>query len=239
MFLDRYGPNGTFWATNPSLNQANTAIHTIELYNEPYFNSGSDYDPTDYAHLVKAADIAATGVDASVTVLIPAEMAGTDTSSGWVWWVNALYAAEPDLNKYFTAVAMHDYGNDTTNLSPMVTGQAYPNFGRTLRIWNLRRQFVMHGAVMKPFWITEMGWSTCSGDPDCVTPAQQNTNMQTFLTDVNTVWSGFVRAVFPYDYQDGATDPTAILDGYGLVELDGSAKPSLATFEQEETLAGS
>ncbi len=237
-FLARYGANGSFWAQNPSLGAA-SAVDAIEIYNEPYFNSGSDYNPAAYAQVVKAAGAAAHAVDPGVQVLMGAEMQSSrDAQGDWQWWVDALYAAVPDLNNYFDAVAMHDYGDQLSNLQPVVPGQPYPNFGNVMRISDLRQEFVNHGAADKPFWLTETGWSTCSGDASCVSDSQQATDYSILFGDVNKTWRGFVQAVFAYSYQDGAEQPTGIQDGYGLVNLDGSAKPALSVFQQEEAFAG-
>jgi hypothetical protein len=154
-----------------------------------------------------------------------------DANGNWQWWTDAMYQAVPDLNNYFDGVAMHDYGHDTTTLRPIVPGQPYPNYGRTRRIENLRHQFVAHGAADKPFWITEIGWSTCSARTvDCVSPGQQADNLARYLSDVHGRWSGWVQAVFVYQYSDGASNPTSVQDGYGLTQLDGTPKPALDVF---------
>jgi hypothetical protein len=230
--IGRYGTNGSFWAQNPTLK--GSAIGTWELWNEPYLGSGDngDYDPGAYARLVKAAAIAGRAVDPKAKFLMAAEMqSARDANGDWQWWVDALYQAVPDLNNYFNGVAMHDYGNDVTTLNPMVTGQAYNNYGHMLRIENLRQQFVNHNAAGKPFWITEIGWSTCTdGNTDCVTPAKQATNLQTLFNDIHNNWSSWVQAAFVYNYGDGS-DPTTIQDAYGLTNLNGSAKPALAVLQ--------
>jgi hypothetical protein len=236
--VGRYGTNGTFWQQYPSLKAS--AIQTWEIWNEPYLGSGDDgnYDPAAYANLVRASAIAGRAVDPNAKFLMAAEMqSALDAQGQWQWWVDALYQAVPDLNNYFDGVAMHDYGNDTTTLNPIVYGQPYPNDGHILRIEDLRQQFIGHGAADKPFWITEAGWSTCDDDPGCVTDAQQAANYNTMFQDINTTWSGFVQAIFVYRYGDGS-QPTTMQDGYGLTNLDGSAKPALAVFEQEQSLAG-
>ena len=38
------------------------------------------------------------------------------------WWVDSLYRAMPNLNRYFDGVAMHDYGSDATHLAPIRAG---------------------------------------------------------------------------------------------------------------------
>jgi hypothetical protein len=235
--VGRYGSGGSLWAQNPALN--GSAVTAWELWNEPYLGSGDDgvYDPGRYARLVKAAGAAAHAADPSADVLLEAEMQSAMTNGAWQWWANALYQAVPNLNSYFDGVAMHDYGNDTRTLSPMVPGQPYQNYGRMLRIENLRRQFVNHGASAKPFWITEAGWSTCSDGSGCVTPAQQATNLSTLFGDVRGVWSNWVQAVFVYRYGDGA-QPSTVQDAYGLTQLNGTPKPALSVFRSAVQGAG-
>ncbi len=237
-FVGRYGANGTFWTQNPTL--SGSAVQVYELYNEPYFNSGNDYNPAAYANLIKAASTAGKAVDPTAKFLIEADMqSAQNAATNWIWWVDALYAAVPNLNNYFDGIAMHDYGDDTTNLNPIIPNQPYPNFGHILRILDLRQQFTNHGAANKPFWIMEAGWSTCTGgDTDCVTDAQQAANLSTMFGYINTSWSSFVQAIFIYSFQDGS-NPTQIGDAYGLTTLAGTAKPALAVFQHEETLAGS
>jgi hypothetical protein len=231
--VNRYGPHGSFWAAHPRL--IGSAIPTFEFWNEPFFDSGDngDYDPARYANLVKAAAIAGRAADPSAKFLIAAEMqSARDANGNWVWWVEALYRAVPNLGDYFDGVAMHDYGADTTTLNPIIFGQPYNNYGHILRIQNLRQQFVDHGAASKPFWITEAGWSTCTDSTDCVSNAQQAGNLTTLFGDIHGSWKSWVQAAFIYRYGDGA-NPTTMQDGYGLSNLDGSPKPALAVFQRE------
>jgi hypothetical protein len=227
--VGRYGPTGSFWRQHPSL--AGSAISAYELWNEPYFASGDGgaYDPARYARMVKAAAVTGHAVAPSARFLLEAEME-SHLDRVWTWWVDALYQAVPDLNDYFDGVAVHDFGTDTTNLSPIVAGEPYPNFGRLRRVEDLRRQFLAHGAGRKPFWIMETGWSTCTAPgSQCVTPAQQAHNLTTLFRYVRTRWRTWVQAVFVYSYQDGA-DPSTVLDAYGLVGLHGRPKPALRVF---------
>lgn len=231
--VGRYGTNGTFWQENPTLK--GSAVKTWELWNEPYLFSGddNDYDPGAYARLVRAAAVAGRAVDPNARFLLAAEMqSGRDSQGDWQWWVDALYQAVPNLNDYFDGVAMHDYGSNTTTLNPIVSGQPYQNYGHILRIEDLRQQFVDHGAADKPFWITEVGWSTCDDSTDCVTDAQQAANLQTLFSYIHGAWSAWLQGVFVYSFTDGS-DPSTTQGGYGLTNLDGSAKPALAVFRQQ------
>ncbi len=237
--VGRYGAGGSFWTEYPSL--AGSAITTFEFWNEAYYvqDQGATYDPTAYANMAKDAAIAGRAVDPSAKFLIDAEMTGAaDASGNWVWWVDALYQAVPDLNDYFDGVSVHPYGTDLTDLSLPVTGQAYTGIDQVQRVEAIRQQFISHGATDKPFWITEIGWSTCTGDSDCVSDSQQASNLSTVFGWVNGSWSDFVQGIFVYSYTDGS-DATGIQDGYGLTTDTYSAKPVLAVFEQEESGAGS
>jgi hypothetical protein len=230
--VGRYGSGGTFWTQNPALNPA--PITTWEVWNEPYLDTGDDgvYDPARYAELVRAAATAGRATDPNARFLLAAEMQSAMTGGAWQWWVDALYQAVPDLNDYFDGVAMHDYGDNTTTLNPIIPGQPYSNYGHIMRIEDLRRQFLGHGAADKPFWITEAGWSTCTDSPGCVTPAQQATNLATLFSDIHHDWSRFVQAAFIYSYGDVA-DASSTQGGYGLTYLNGAPKPALAVFHSQ------
>src|SRR5581483_7485205 len=125
----RYGTNGSFWNQYPSLRAY--AVQTWEIWNEPYAGNGNNghYDPGAYARLVKAAAVAGRSADPNAKFLMAAEMQSALTNGAWQWWTDAMYQAVPDLNNYFDAVAVHDYGNDTTTLNPIVPGQPYHNYG--------------------------------------------------------------------------------------------------------------
>jgi hypothetical protein len=229
--LHRYGQGGTFWTAHPDL--SGSAVTAVELWNEPYFSTGdgNHYDPKTYADMVRAAGIDGHAVDPHAELLLEAEMVSAMTNGKWVWWVDALYKAVPRLNRYFNGIAMHDFGSNVNQLSRIVFGQPYPNFGKVRRIVNLRQQFVAHGGALKPFWIMESGWSTCTQRVvDCTTPARQARNLRTLFEDVRGSWQTWVQAVFVYRYQDGFPSDS-VQGGYGLVYTDGQPKPALGIFK--------
>ena len=226
----RYGVGGTFWQSHPGL--AGSAVTTFELWNEPYFSSGNagHYNPGRYARLVKAASIAGHAVSPSTNFLIEAEMEA-HLNGVWTWWVDAMYKAVPDLNSYFQGVAVHDFGTDVKHLYPIRAGQPYPNFGRLRRIQDLRAQFVSHDGGDKPFWILESGWSTCTTPGQgCVTQKQQAANLRTLARYIEGPWKAWVQSLFFYRYKD--SDPKTVQGAYGLIQVNGKAKPALAVFKQ-------
>ena len=236
--IGRYGTNGSFWDQYPSLR--GSAIQTWELWNEPYYSSGDNgiYDPGRYARLVKAAAIAGRAADPNAKFLLASEMqSAQDASGNWTWWTDALYQAVPDLNNYFDGVAVHPYGTNTTTLNPEPYGQPYNNYNSLLRIQDIHQQFINHGATNKPFWITEIGWSTCTTDPQCVTPTQQATNLTNLFTDLHGPWANWVAAAFIYHYTDGDNPTTNIEDAFGLTTNTTTPKPALAIFQTQAALS--
>ena len=235
--VKRYGPHGSFWNEHPDL--ASFAIQTFELWNEPYYDNGDngDYNPARYAQLVKAASIAGRGADSSARFLIAAEMQGASSGGSYVWWVDALYQAVPDLNNYFDGVAVHPYGTDLTNVSAATPGQAYNGYDQLRRIEVIRQQFINHGASAKPFWITEIGWPTnCSDSSRCTSLAGQAANLTTVFNYATTIWKDFVQGVFVYDYTDCGTDSSNSENDYGLDYFNGTPKPALAVFKANAAL---
>jgi Glycosyl hydrolases family 39/Beta-galactosidase len=232
--VGRYGTNGSFWKQYPTL--SGSAIQTWELWNEPYYSTGDngDYNPGNYARLVKAADIAGRAADPNAKFLLASEMqSAQDANGNWQWWTDALYQAVPDLNNYFDGVAVHPYGTNTTTLNPEPTGQPYNNYDSMMRIQDIHQQFINHGAADKPFWITEIGWSTCTTNPQCVTPAQQATNLTNLFADLHGSWAKWVQAAFLYHYTDGANPTGNIEDGYGLTTNTTTPKPALTLFQTQ------
>jgi hypothetical protein len=232
--VHRYGPHGTFWATHPDL--STYAIQTFELWNEPYYDNGNngDYDPASYARLVKAAAIAGRQADPDARFLLAAENQAQHVGNAWVWWVDALYQAVPDLNSYFDGVAVHPYGTDLTDLSFPTPGLAYDGYEQIRRVEAIHDEFAAHGAANKPLWITEVGWPTCaSGSVRCTTPAGQAADLTAVFNYARTTWKTFVQALFVYSYDDSHPDPSNPENDYGLAYNDGTPKPALAVFRAQ------
>lgn len=227
----RYGPHGSLWKSHPNL--AKYAIQTFDLWNEPYYSNGNggDYDPARYAQLVKAASTAGRAADPAARFLIGAEMEGEFVRSSWVWWVDAMYQAVPDLNRYFDGVSVHPYGHDITGLAPAIVGQAYYGYNQMRRIELIRRQFVKHGAAAKPFWATEVGWPTCKRGTDrCVSPAGQITSLKTLIRYSRTIWKSYMRAVFVFYFDDVGANSADPDNDYGLIYFNRRPKPALGPF---------
>jgi polysaccharide biosynthesis protein PslG len=234
--VGRYGPGGTFWSSHPSL--PSDTVQTFEIWNEAYYSNGNggQYNPGRYARLVKAAVTAGRAANPAARFLIGAEMQGEFVQSkagarSWVWWVDAMYQAVPDLNNYFDGASVHPYGHDITHRSPAIVGQPYYGYDQMRRIELIRKQFVNHGAASKPFWATEVGWPTCThGTIRCVTPAGQLTSLDTLMRYARTRWKSYVRAVFVFYFDDVGRNSADPDNDYGLIYYNRRPKPALPAF---------
>ncbi|HEY1596858.1 MAG TPA: cellulase family glycosylhydrolase [Thermoleophilaceae bacterium] len=224
----RYGPGGTFWAQNRTV-----PYHPIvywEIWNEPYwylFNSNGA-DPGAYARLVKATALAARAANPQVKFLLEADLTGYPNASTQVEWISAMYSAVPDLNNYFDGVAVHPYS------WPKAPDVYSPGDRWDFkRIGDIRAKFVAHGANNKGFWITEVGYPTCSGNSRCVSESAQASDIARIFQLVKTDYASFMQAVILYSYKDpSGQDGSDPEDWFGLIRSDGTPKPAWNALRQ-------
>jgi hypothetical protein len=215
----RYGPGGAFWTAHPELQGS---ITYYEVWNEPYtvaFSAGG-VDPARYARLVKAAAIAGRAANPQAKFIMEGENTYTnDAGAHWTPWIDSLFNAVPDLANYFDAVAPHPYSDDMNNSKG--------------RMDAARQQLANHGAGNRPYWITEIGWATCTnGSPgDCVTEQDQANKLTAFFNLVNSRQD--IAAVFVYHLYDlGSGNPSDREQWFGLLRHDRTPKPAWNTLRQ-------
>jgi polysaccharide biosynthesis protein PslG len=214
----RYGPGGEFWRENPELPAR--PLLWYELWNEPW--NACNGSAATYARLVVAAVSAGRAADPSARFLIGADASVPAPGGGQLDWIAGMYAAEPDLSQYFDAVSVHPYGGN-----PDVYTPGGDTLNQPARLEQVHAELAAHGAGDKPLWVTEIGWSTCSGASGCVTEAAQAQYLEEFLHDAVTIWRSYVRAVFVYDLRDIAPAPADDQEAwYGLLRPDLSRKPA-------------
>jgi hypothetical protein len=219
----RYGPKGQFWRSHPRVPYHPATW--FEVWNEPYLPQFSDGGPRPgaYARLFKSAVQAGRRVSGHAKFLLAADTSGVTASGQLPGWVQPMYRAVPDLNRYIDGIATHPY---SSTQSPLVYTPGHESRFEFRRIGHLRQLFAAHGAGNKPFWITEIGWSTCPASENCVNEARQATFLRQLFTLVKTRLH-WVKAVFVYNYRDSpeATDPSDKEHWFGLIRRDGSEKP--------------
>jgi len=211
----RYGPAGQFWAERPELNAA-LAPEYFEIYNEPYGDWYGPVEPGRYAQVLRAAVTRGREANPAARYLM-----AVDRTPGGArkTWIDDLYAAEPNLNAYFDAVAVHPYA---VGRAPDQPNDPW-GFGR---IADARRVLESHGAGAKPFWITEIGWTTCTQDSEgCVTEAEQAQYMERAAELVRTKYQ-FVEAMFFYHWRLDERDPANSEHFYGILHNDLTPKPA-------------
>jgi polysaccharide biosynthesis protein PslG len=217
--VDRYGPGGQFWRENPALPER--PLVWYELWNEPW-DADCNRDPATYARMVVAAVNAGRAVNPSVRFLLGADTSFHTLAGRREDWIAGMYAAVPDLGDYFDAVSVHPYGADPDVYTPGSDTDNEP-----ARLEQVHAELAAHGDGDKPLWVTEIGWSTCSGTSGCVTEATQAQYLNEFLHDAETTWRSYVRAVFVYDLRDIAPSPAEDREAwFGLLRPDLSRKPA-------------
>jgi hypothetical protein len=218
--VSRYGPGGSFWRANPELPEH--PLVWYELWNEPYY-ADVNRSPGVYARLVQRAATAGRAANPAARFLIEAVDFYTTSAGDRAYWIPGMHAAVPDLGKYFDGVAVHPYGGDPAIFTPRANADGQPAY----RIARVHGQLIAAGYGDKPLWVTEIGWSTCSGADVCVSEAQQATFLRTFLKLADTTWRSYVRAAFVYDLRDVAPNPIDDREAwFGLVRPDLSHKPA-------------
>jgi hypothetical protein len=222
----RYGPGGTFWRRHLGL-PYRPARH-FELFNEPYLPeySGGHPDPGHYARLVAAAVPAARAANRHVRFLVEADTTySPDGGQTQLDWLSGMYAAVPDLGRYFDAVAVHPYANG----SPLQFTPGADDRWQSRRIELIRAALVARGAAAKHLWVTEVGWSTCprSRDAQCVTEGEQAAYLRDIFALRRSVWRSYVDGVFVYALQDYSSSGGG---SFGVLRRDGSRKAGWYAF---------
>jgi hypothetical protein len=223
--VSRYGPGGAFWHANPSL--ARYAPVWFELGNQPYVAGPNRMSAGDYAQLVVAAVRAGRHANPAARFLAAAQSVYQRRNGHAGFWVDDLFAARPDLGRYVDAFAVHPYANGP----PAPYNPRNPRF-QVGRVEDIHARIARYDRTPAPIWITELGWSTCTQQPGCVSLAQQAADITALFKLARTRWASYVRAVFIFSYtQPGVlATPPGKSDGYGLVDADLRPKPALAAF---------
>ena len=144
--IGRYGPNGSFWAANPSVTKR--PLRNFQIWNEPslprYFPVKS-WAPA-YAKLLRASYTAVKAADRGATVIT----AGLPNFS-WRDYAT-LFKGGVKGHGYFDAVAVHPF-----------TGTA----DGSVKILSLVRAVLdANGARSAPLWVTEISWPSGRGKAD-------------------------------------------------------------------------
>ena len=202
-------------------------------WNEPnHPNYWSTPDPVAFAHLQQAAYPAIKAADPSSTVLL-APIAPTgpglygNPGSGSINPYNYLQSLyDNGIRGYYDAVAWNLY-------PPGAPEDAFPDSSGRPYAGSFPGQLYVHSLIQandpgKHVWITEFGWSTCSG---CQQNLVNGTDEATQADYLSRAWTyerrylPWVDVMFWFEATDG-NSPSTWERGLGLIRSDGSHKPS-------------
>jgi len=218
----------------------------IEVWNEPDVpmflrdggNEGTEEEPAAISTRARAeAAMTRAAYEAVKTVspetqIVTGAVEGSDAD-----FVAALYKA--GIAGHYDALSIHPYNGYR---APRVTrnadaGHPDPQFVMSTGIPRVRDVMTDAGDAEQPLWLTELGWSTCTDDPDnCLRAASRE---ESYVQQGRYIREAFelIRDEFPYvtgAFVYELRDRSARLEReqqYGILESDFTPKePSLAAF---------
>ncbi len=155
----RYGPDGTYWAENPTVPKR--PIRTWQIWNEENFKYFvARPNPAEYGKLVKISYTAIKGIDRGAKVLLGGMYARPKEGDSKIKpppsyfateFLNQMYRTTPGINADFNGVALHPYT------------YRYQELGREIEA--LRSVLKANHDANKGLWITEIGWSSEEPSP--------------------------------------------------------------------------
>jgi len=223
-----YGPGGTYWQNHPGGQYAMRYIEFGNETNQSYqFNCGpgcSGYKARAQQYALRARDAAQAiqAANPNVKLLAIGEDANCDCSD----WVDGMFSAVPDLNRWIGGWTLHPYGPKQ-------------RYGPILN--QLVKDTTKHGDTTLPFFATEYGISTDNGRcvnknyewPLCLSYAQAGANLVAAVNDMHATYPR-LRAIFIYNQRDGAkSGSTTSYEGFfGAMQNGGAPKGAYTTAVQ-------
>jgi polysaccharide biosynthesis protein PslG len=203
-------------------------LAALEVWNEPNLPQEifwkTPNKAADYATLLKAAYPAAKQGDPNVPVLA-GSLAFADRP-----FLDELYRM--GIQGSYDGIAIHPY-NEWRAPSDRWQ-EAWKKYTFLPGIEWIREGQLAVGDS-SPIWITEFGWTTCSGDGWCVTEAEQ----ADYIGQAFGILAGmdYVAAASVYNLRNKGTDAAGQEANWGLVRRDYSEKPAYAAFRAALTSA--
>jgi hypothetical protein len=217
--VERYGRDGSFWRDREHVRP----LRAVELWNEPWghFFWRPEVDPAAYARLARAAATAVRGADAGVQVLVSGDLQQVRADGAVHPWVEAVLDADPGLPELVDGWTVHPYPAPRDRPPGDDPADAAYAFSRVEKI----RAIARRRRADRPLWITEVGWSTSSGEGG-VSEARQAEYLGAALDRALGPWRDFVPAVFVYGYDRDNGAPDDLEGHFGVRRADGSYKPA-------------
>ena len=207
----RYGPGGSFWSEHPGL--APVPVRSYELWNEPnaaVFWHPQDSAPEAYADLYARARDAIRQVDGSARVVVGGLASpGADVLPA-DRFVARMFAHRPDLRGNVDAVAYHPYAATIAGVYSLLAA--------------FRRALDAAAGPGVPIEVTEIGWTSTE-----TAEHRRAANLAALAATLPRSDCGVDR-LMPYAWIGPERDPHDRLQWFGIVNRDGTARPSAAAF---------
>ncbi len=226
--VQRYGPGGTYWTTAYRQQYGSDArpvpITAWQIWNEP--NLPHYYapkpSPGGYAELLRVSSKAITQQDPGAQIVLAGMPGYGKPDTAWKF-LGELYG-ERGFKGAFDVVALHPYARTVGQLGSEVEA--------------LRKVMARHGDGRTPLWLTEIGWG--SGPPNRFglnkgLQGQSRLLSESFRLILSHEQDWHVGRLFWFDWRDppkGAPVSCSFCSTAGLLENDGTAKPSWGAYRQ-------
>ncbi len=196
-------------------------IAAWEIWNEPDCVAGPcpQGDPAAYVPVLRAGHAGVKAADPDA-VVVSGGVSGANAD-----WIGRMYAA--GAGGAFDALGIHPYQGPAAE-PPEAPPAEHPY--RITNVERVREVMVAHGDGHKPVWFTEFGWTTGAGEgwSAGVDEATQADYLRRAITMVQQRYA-YVTHAFVFTIRD-RDDWTAYENDFGLLRLDGTAKPALTAF---------
>ena len=213
--VGRYGPGGTFWASNAYTTPA--VVERWQIWNEPNGDFEWKEQPawSAYAKLLKVSYRAVKSADPHAQVIAAGLF-------GYSWeWLAQLYKSGG--RRYFDAAAVHPFTLQVRNV-----GTILKRFRSVMR---------KHGDGNKPLYVTELSWPAAKGKTSTqtgfeTTPEGQARRLdQAYRLIIANRSRWRVSAVYWSTWVTRYASPSAPFDYSGLFKLDGDQLVAQKSFD--------
>ncbi|MGI8558130.1 MAG: glycosyl hydrolase [Solirubrobacteraceae bacterium] len=208
--VERYGPNGAFWRSNPGVPYY--PVQAWQIWNEPNLNINWEPkpDPAAYAGLLRASYRAIKRVDRHATV-VTAGMPFSDQQLE-ISFLSKMFRS--GARGAFDALAIHPYSGSVS---------------RAIHKLQVAREVMARfGAGRQPLWVTEVSWAGGGSNAYVANQRGQAQNLVGFFDRVHADRALQVQKIFWYGWQDKVYGPDPSYWGYHLGLFTSTLRPKLA-----------
>ncbi|MEA2423501.1 MAG: polysaccharide biosynthesis protein PslG, partial [Thermoleophilaceae bacterium] len=204
-FAARYGRGGSFWFAHPELDPL--PVTAYEIWNEP---NGAWFwkpapDAANYADMYIRARERIKAADPEATVVVGGLVAHAS-------FVEAMYAARPELKGNVDAVGWHPYA---------------PTVGGVIgNVRALRQALERLGDPGVPISLTEIGWPTSGDGSPIVLPEAARAAALEGTTDALARSDCGIASIVPYTWTTPEQHANDVEDWYGIRHPGGGASAS-------------